>query len=276
VQRRSMSILAVVVVIGAMLVGALAATTVTGPSAAKPTPAAPQSSGLPAGTYSTQRFSPGATFTLPSGWDITADESNYLELRPAGSDIAGIHFFRDPLPRSQELSCPEAAASGVGTTSIDVVRWLRSLPGLVVSDPRIVSVGGLRGTEIDVGIREGWTASCPFANGAPTVPLWLDGKGGYQWVAAGSERLRLALLDAPGGGTVIVDIDAFDGSVMDQLIADATPIVASLVFDTTAPSPLVVPSASPAASSTPASPVASSAASPAASPSAAPALSPSP
>jgi hypothetical protein len=263
VRRRSLSILAVVVVVGAMLVGALAATTVTGPSTPKPTPTAPQASGLPAGTYTSQRLSPAATFTLPAGWDIATDSPDYLELKPAGSDIAGIHFFLHPLARSQELSCPETAAPGVGTTSTELVQWLRGLPGLVVSDSKMVTVGGLRGTQVDVGIREGWTASCPFADGAATVPLWLDGKGGYGWVAAGNERMRLSVLDVPGGGTLIVDVDAFDGSVIDQLLSDATPIIASLSFDTTAPSPLPSLLVSPAVS-------------PAASPSAAPVASPTP
>jgi hypothetical protein len=47
---------------------------------------------------------------------------------------------------------------------------------------------------------------------------------------AGSERLRLFVLDLPSGGTVIVDIDAFDGSLIDQLLNDAMPIVSSMSF----------------------------------------------
>ena len=47
---------------------------------------------------------------------------------------------------------------------------------------------------------------------------------------AGSERLRLSLLDVPGGGTVVVDIDAFDGSLMEELLPAAAPIVGSFSF----------------------------------------------
>ena len=50
------------------------------------------------------------------------------------------------------------------------------------------------------------------------------------WVVAGTERLRLDLLDVPGGGTVVVDIDTFDGALWEPLLAAATPIVQSLVF----------------------------------------------
>ena len=81
-------------------------------------------------------------------------------------------------------------------------------------------------------IVDGWQASCPFANGLPTVPLFVGQDNQLRWVVAGSERLRLSLLDVPGGGTVVVDIDAFDGSLMDGLLDAASPIVASFQFET--------------------------------------------
>ena len=40
----------------------------------------------------------------------------------------------------------------------------------------------------------------------------------------------VALLDVPGGGTVVVDIDAFDGSLMEELLPAAAPIVGSFSF----------------------------------------------
>ncbi|MEI8333739.1 MAG: hypothetical protein WCH74_07785 [Chloroflexota bacterium] len=257
--RRILPTVAVVLVVAALMVGVLAVGVGSGPAAARPTPTVPLATGLPAGTYSSQRFSPGATFTLPAGWEIATDAPDYLLVRPAGSDVVGIHLFRDWLPASQDLACPSTAEPGVGTTSTEIVKWLRERPGLVVSDPRIVTVGGLRGTEVDVGIRDGWTASCPFAGGTPTVPFLVDSGSASQWVIAGGERLRLSLLDVPGGGTVIVDIDDFDGRLMDQLIADAVPIVASLAFATPAATPASTPGVSPAAAPS-AAPVVSSAA----------------
>ncbi|MFI5043040.1 MAG: hypothetical protein ACHQNA_14545, partial [Acidimicrobiales bacterium] len=77
----------------------------------------------------------------------------------------------------------------------------------------------------------GWTASCPFANGAPTVALFVGATdASFRWVIAGSERLRLTVLDVPGAGTVVVDIDAYDGTLMDGLLSATTPIVGSLKF----------------------------------------------
>jgi hypothetical protein len=188
-----------------------------------------QPSALPAGAYESQLFQPGVSFTLPNGWWISADSADYLSLQPVNTDQAGIFLFRDPKAASQAEECPIEPESGVGGLSTDLSAWIRGRPGLAVGTPRLVMVGGLRGTEIDLQIATGWTPSCPFANGLPTVPLFV-GADQLRWVIAGSEQLRLSLLDVPGGGTVVVDIDAFDGSLMAGLLDQATPIVNSFVF----------------------------------------------
>jgi hypothetical protein len=201
-----------------------------GGSGAPPAPSGPVASPLAAGTYTSTAFQPAVTFTVPAGWEKASDSGTYLQLRPVGSEVAGIHLFRDALAASQDASCPTTAQPGVGTMSTELVAWIRGLKGLVVSSPAMVTVGGLRGVSLDIGIANGWTQSCPFANGVPTVPLLVGKANDLRWVMAGDERLRLYVLDLPGGGTVIVDIDAFDGTLIDSLVGAAAPIVKSLQF----------------------------------------------
>lgn len=201
------------------------------PSGTTPAPT-PAPSPLPAGTYTSAAFRPAVTYTVPAGWRIASDSSDYFALQPATSEITGIHFFRDPLAASQDAACPTTAEPGVGTLSLELATWIRGLPGIIASSPRMVTVGGLRGVELDLALNTGWTASCPFANGIPSVPLFVGVNGDLRWVVAGNERLRLSLLDVPGGGTVVVDIDAFDGTLMDGLLAAAAPVVQSLSFAT--------------------------------------------
>jgi hypothetical protein len=194
---------------------------------ASPSPTGPQ--GLQAGTYRSQSFQPQVTFTLPDGWWLPADTPDYLGLQPVSSDLIGIHLFRDPLPASQDQSCPIEPEPGVGSAALALVNWARSLPGFVASNPKPVALGELQGIQIDLAIADGWTPSCPFANGLPTVPLFVgQADESFRWVVAGSETLRLWLFDLPGGGTFVVDIDAYDGSLMDDLLSLATPIVASM------------------------------------------------
>ncbi len=201
--------------------------------------------GLPAGTYTSKAFNPAVTYTIPAGWEQAVDSASYLQLRPAGSDIAGIYLFRNPTAASQDPTCPNLPEPGVGTTSSELAAWIRERPGLVVSNPAMITVGGLPGVSIDVGIKDGWTQSCSFANGSPTVPLFDGGAAGYHWVVYGDERLRLYLLDLPGGGTVAVNVDTVDGSIVDQLIADSLPITRSLSFGSAAPVATTPPASSP-------------------------------
>ena len=214
-----------------MLTVMLAAACSTG-SPGSPVASGPAATLLAAGTYTSKVFSPPLTFTVPAGWESPVDTMGYLQLRPLGDEIVGIHLFRDPAAMSQAVTCPLATEPGVGPTSFDLVTWIRDRPGLVVSQPGMTTVGGLRGSVIDVRIVDGWKPSCPFANGLPTVPLIFQPPDGYRWIVAGNERLRLYVLDIPDGGLVVVDIDAFDGTRMEGFLDAATSIIRTFSFAT--------------------------------------------
>ena len=216
---------AAALVIAAFLVAGCAGAAATPSASSRPT-----GSALPAGTYTTKVFAPALTFTLPSGWENPTDSAAYLELRPLDNEVVGIHVFRDAVALSQASACPLEAEPGVASGASAMATWIRGLPGLTVGPPGLAAVGGLVGTVLDIRIKDGWKESCSFANGIPTVPLFFKPPDGYRWVLAGPERLRLYLLDVPGGGTVLVDIDDFDGSQMDAFLAAASPIVATFSF----------------------------------------------
>ena len=226
-----------------MLATVLLVAACTGSTGASAAPGSSTSGGppssLPAGNYTSRAFAPQVGYTVPDGWSVAGDDTTLFQLVPAGSDVVGIHLFRDPRAASQDPACPDTPEPGVGATALELATWIRRRPGLTVSAPKLVTVGGLRGTELDVEIVPGWTASCSFANGTPTVPLFTGSKTEYRWVVAGSERLRLDLLDVPGGGTVVLDVDAFDGSLFDDFVKVATPIVHSLTFATEEVGPAV-------------------------------------
>ena len=201
-----------------------------GGSGPSPVASGPVASPLAGGTYTSSSFQPAVTFSVPDGWELVVDSPTFVQLRPAGSEAAGLYLFRNPAAASQDPTCPATPQPGIGKTSSELVAWFRTLKGLVAGNPGMVTVGGLRGTLIDLAIADGWSTSCPFANGLPTVPLVTGDSGSLRWVMAGNERLRLYLLDLPTGGTVVVDVDAFDGSLIDSLVANATPIIRSMTF----------------------------------------------
>jgi hypothetical protein len=184
---------------------------------------------LPAGTHTTAAFQPATTYTVPSGWTSATDGVDYFNLLPMLDQNNGIHLFHNPQALSQDASCPNAAEPGVGASSVLLVAWIRSLPGLNVSQPAMVTVGGLPGTQIDVSIHSNWTHSCSFANGLATVPLLFRPQTGGWWVA-GDEKLRLFVVDVPNQGTVVIDLDSFDGNGFGNLLTSGSPIVKSLQF----------------------------------------------
>lgn len=190
----------------------------------------PAPSALPAGTHTTAAFQPATTYTVGTGWAVATDTASYFNLVPVTDPNNSVHLFHNPQALSQAPDCPTAAQPGVGTTSLDLVTWIRSLKGLSVSQPALATLDGLPATSIDVSIAAGWTQSCPFANGIPTVPLFYGKDAGLRWVVAVPERLRLYFVDVPGQGTVVVDLDSFDGTGFEALIASASPIVKSLKF----------------------------------------------
>lgn len=187
---------------------------------------------LPAGAHTTTSFQPVTTYTVPAGWVNPTDVADYFNLFPATdtSQSNGVHLFHNPQPLSQDPTCPSTAQAGVGTSSTELVAWIRSLKGLNVSQPALVTVGGLPGTQIDVSIHSNWTQSCPFANNLPTVALFYRPAATLGWWVAGDEKLRLFLLDVPNQGTVVIDLDSFDGSGFGDLLTSGSAIVKSLQF----------------------------------------------
>lgn len=231
-----------VLVAVAMLVAACGGATL--PPAASEAASAPAASALPAGTYTSTAFQPAVTFTLPDGWRIVGDSPKFFQLGPAANEIDGIYLFRDVSAASQDATCPDAAEPGIGGTSTELVSWIRGLPGLTVSNPMMATVGSLPATSIDLAIKDGWKQSCSFANGSPTVPLFYGGTAGFRWVVYGTERMRLFIADLPEGGTLVLQVDTIDGPYIDQLIAQALPIVKSMSFAAGTASPAASASAS--------------------------------
>ena len=111
-------------------------------------------------------FSYGTTgrlaYTVPAGWAGPDMKSGLFGLgRPSVSDTATITLISNAYASDQVVPCDtNAGAAGVGRTPEALSDWLRTLPGLVVSAPTDVTVGGLRGIMVDLSMAPGWTPTC--------------------------------------------------------------------------------------------------------------------
>jgi hypothetical protein len=178
---------------------------------------------LEEGTYTSQRFEPALTFTVPAGWNNSWDTRSGFRLWTPGwdpgttlFDYPGVSVRRDPRPN--EEGCFDAT---VGPSAIEVATWVANHPAIATKGPSPVEVGGLRGYQLDVSLADTWRESCP---GTPAIwlfdDLYLRDPNKYPEFAT----MRLILLDLPDGGSVLIAID-------EDRLDVAMPVVDSFVFD---------------------------------------------
>jgi hypothetical protein len=135
-------------------------------------------------------------------------------------------------PRIATRDCEDSADRSVGHSVDDLVSWLAAAPGLVVSEPKPVNVGGLDGFKLDLEINPAWKRTCFFSEGMPAVPLVVhEAKwGAYHLAMFPGNSMRWYVLDADDD-VLIIDIDDGPENLSRQeLLATGTEIVESFAF----------------------------------------------
>jgi hypothetical protein len=176
-------------------------------------------------------LSPGWTWRYGGGgFELIADQTP--PPRHEGLYVPdGIYLMHDPTIASR--NCEESSEPGAGRSVSDLVAWLETAPGLAVTEPTPVTVGGFEGMQLDVEIDPEWTRTCPFSEELPAVPLIFNGAaplGGYHWAIVPEQSLRWFILDSEDG-VIIVNLEDDPGGLPhDELIRTGGEIVESLAF----------------------------------------------
>jgi hypothetical protein len=180
-------------------------------------------------------FSYGTTgrlaYTVPDGWAGGAMKNGLFGLRrPTGSDSAGITLISNAYASDQVAPCNvNGGAVGVGRTPEDLTNWLRTLPGLVVSAPTEVTIGGLRGITVDLSMAPDWTPTCD----AGLYTFSLSGSDGGDWSnrlrLTGTTRARYILLDRGDGSSLVIEIEA-PAADWDTFLKNVQPVLDGLEF----------------------------------------------
>jgi len=193
------------------------------------------------GAHRSSSFIPSFDYTIPAttpvAWDNPQDLPGAFALHPAGSRAwNGIFLFRDVAALQQQ--CDVSQDPGVGNSAQELADWMEANPGLVTTNRRPWSAGGLSGVVLDLAVSGTYTTVCPdmspndaYPAGMPLVPLF-EGTGSADviWWIGGAEQIRLYLLDAPAGGNVVIGVDAIDTDFL-TLIEVSDPVVQSIYFD---------------------------------------------
>jgi hypothetical protein len=174
-----------------------------------PRPACPNGDGgtclgvLKAGTYSTFRFRPRLTYTVPGGWANFEDNVGNFSLAPPGVSLAkASHAIDDifvmTIVQAAAMGCEGAAETDVPDTARGIAMWLTNHPDLVTTGPRPVRIGGLKGYSLSVRMTSTGGIRC----GGPlrSVPIFMgygDSQGDF-WLGGPSDRAEVYLLNFEG------------------------------------------------------------------------------
>jgi hypothetical protein len=183
---------------------------------------------LSAGTYTTKVFDPALTYVVPDGWQNLEDTPGNFLLVPPRFDLAGVStggsdyigVYTSVVAGSAECSTPplaERPEPGVGTTPDAIAAAFVARPGLIVTTPQQVSVGGRDGVVLDILMDPTWTGSCFYSQGNPVVPL-IQGAGppGLDHSMGPGLTMRAYLLEN-GVGTLLIEISGtLGGSPLDD------------------------------------------------------------
>ena len=180
---------------------------------------------LEAGSHFSRTFAPTITYTVPAGWWNGEDGKSVFGLSRGSEDANGIEVDLDVSP-------PALDASGCSTTprvdgphsASDLVAYWTSHPGLAVSRPHPVSIGGLTGWQAVVSAKPGSTCH-GGAGEAGFYFRWDDGVPVGPLVT--NEARTFIVLDTPGHRTLAIKLLIDDPALMDEVMA----VVESFEFD---------------------------------------------
>ena len=181
---------------------------------------------LAAGTYTTTQFSPAISYSVPEGWTNGEDLPGNFLLQLDG-DPRYLGVYRNAAAPAPD--CQERPDGGVGQTVEALAAWLTAHPGLEVTEPQPVSVGGLDGVWLDISLASSWTATCPFSEGKPVVPFIIGGGVSslhHVLLPGFQERLYLLTYEQDN---IVIEVGT-EGERLPEYLEAVGPILDSLTF----------------------------------------------
>jgi hypothetical protein len=195
---------------------------------------------LEPGTYETSGFWAPFSYTVPEGWANYEDEpGNFLLVPPGGSldgvdagtsDYIGIYMGVNVASGD----CVEEPAVGAGYSAEAMTAALVERPGLIVTEPAPVEVGGLTGLMIDIARDPASDAGCQVPDIDEPLVMLIMGVGPASLAHAQMSGFttRLYVLDL-GPSNIVIEISDVADSPGET--SDYEGVVSSMVFTGLAP-----------------------------------------
>jgi hypothetical protein len=177
------------------------------------------------GEYRTEAFKPALTFTVGKGWALECPEgSDNVCLLPPGEQT----LFK--FVNVDEVYKPSGLIEMSGETTpppADLVGWFEQHPYLQTDKPQPVTVGGIKGQQIDVVVGE-LPKDYPegLCGGIDCVQLTV-GSLGEDWAVEEGNKDRVTVLEDVKGKTVIIDFGS-PAAEFDEYWPEAEKVVQSV------------------------------------------------
>ena len=188
----------------------------------RPLPAGAQD--LRPGEYRTEVFKPALSFTVGKGWALVEccpEGPDYVSLHPPGEQT----LFK--FVNVDEVYKPSGLIDMSGETTpppADLVGWFEQHPYLQTDKPQPVTVGGIKGQQIDVVVGDlpkDYSGACGF----DCVQLSVLSIG--DWAIEEGNKDRLTVLEDVKGQTVIIDFGS-PAAKFDEYWPEAEKVVQSV------------------------------------------------
>jgi hypothetical protein len=161
------------------------ATTTGSGAAASPQKLAPGP--LEPGTYETVEFRPRLSFEVGEDWGLLGDAENGIALAPRFDPATGPErqltitsvkwVFDEPLLTDKELDANRE--DHIRPAPRDLEAWLRANPHLRIGPSRPARLGGVRGVQYDVTVKDiPGPSNCPQIGGRTTASCCSPSPGG--------------------------------------------------------------------------------------------------
>ena len=188
---------------------------------------------LEAGQYQTSTFQPRVTFTVPAGWtnfeDLPGNFWLFLQQDSQDGVLGGSYLGIYQNVNAAAIDCTETAQEGVGSTPTELINWYQSIPGLTVSNPTKVTVGGLQGLQIDLSLEPG-VDTCSYGP-YQGIPLLIgNGVSSLHHVILHELDLRLVILGWRTGNVTLEITNVREQHTADEFRTALQPIIDSLEF----------------------------------------------
>jgi hypothetical protein len=188
---------------------------------------------LKAQSYRAEYFDPVIRFSIPHRGYVNTRSSggivNIISVEAPGDEIT---LFQRASPRTAD----DKPVAGVGTSVRDFVSWLTARDDLLVTKPKATTLGGLHGMWMDIAVREDAGSAISDCPGDPCVLIayGIDDSEHATWAwDVGIWRgaaVRAYVLDA-GTERLLVTVFAWDGSDLENVVAEFQPIIDSIRFE---------------------------------------------